>query len=144
MNISCRTLLAIVPAIVFCACAGSPKPTAELERMTDAQLLDEACSDAARSPLCFVYDADYHARVAEVLFSRRSWSEAEKTAILSHRISQGMTEEQVLLSWGRPDDRTDMVTGNLSITHLTYWRGTYEHWQDVTLQNGRVTGWMSR
>lgn len=67
-----------------------------------------------------------------------------KTAILNQDVVMGMTEEQVALSIGRPQDinRSTYSWGTTAqFCYRTYSRYTKPKYEYVYFENGRVTSW---
>ena len=65
--------------------------------------------------------------------------------ILRGRIWEGMTEEQLLNSWGHPEDRDETVYKTKTVETLKYGReGSNRFKSRVKVENGVVVGWQQR
>lgn len=89
-------------------------------------------------------DRNYARAVAQSTASRRArinakpWSRATKELVLAHKISIGMTRDQVLESLGQPqDDNRTVVPGSVH-EQWVYGVGLY-----VYIDDGIVTGWQN-
>jgi len=58
---------------------------------------------------------------------------------LAAEICQGMSEPELIASWGQPSRVTQQVLKTK--VKMTYRYGSNRHGQSVYLENNRVTGW---
>ena len=83
--------------------------------------------------------------VAELFSRHPEWSEDKKREMLNifnNKVTLGMTKDQVMLSWGQPDD-INRTVGSWGVNEQWVYKKSRDmsNWKYLYLKNGRLTSW---
>lgn len=76
----------------------------------------------------------------EIIGRHPEWPEDIKTTVLEGNIKIGMTEEQVLASWGKPD-RVNRSVGIWGVHEQWIYEVSYYNQIYVYVENGKLSSW---
>jgi len=80
-------------------------------------------------------------RRLQILQANRQWPHRVKMAVRDGQICLGMTEEQLIASWGQPLQSGAIFTVGVGRHDYRLFRDASENYLIVTMQDGIVAGW---